>query len=638
MKPGTDTLQVAIVASARNSPVSSSTPLRRMPLSGIIRSGARSLDEVVKTFAGISVKDYGGIGGLKTVSIRNLGSQHTAVCYDGIAISDAQNGQVDIGRFNLDNVGSVSVSIGGAEDIFRPARHFTSAGILEIHSLKPQFEQGHVEVSARMTAGSFGTYSPYIRYSQRICKGWSMTASANYLYSRGEYPFVLHNGTLTTDEIRLNSDVNSLNTEINICGQAGDNGSFSAKALYTDCERGLPGSVILYSQNLTERLWDRNLTANARYTGQWKGQWKLAAALGYVRAYSRYVNTDAAYQVPEDDRYVQQEYSVSIIAQYSPVKCLKLVLAEDFFVNYLDTNLPECPFPVRFTSMTALSAQYSLRRLTATAGLVGTYSHETVSRGIPAPDRIRFSPLVSISYRLLKKEELRIRASFKDGYRMPTFNDLYYAKVGNTSLSPEKALMTNLGITWEHHLRKGSYEMTADVYYNKVRDKIVAIPTMFIWKMRNVGQVQMAGADLAASVSYMLTTWLSLDAGAGYSYQYAVDTTDPQAKNYGHQIPYTPRHSGSVRLCLETPWVNVGYTASLAGERYTLAQNIPMNLIEPYADHCISVNHTFEMGRRHIYRLYVGTEGLNLANQNYEIIRYYPMPGISWRVTLKLDI
>ena len=59
------------------------------------------LSDAVRTLAGAEVKDYGGIGGMKTVSVRNLGAHHTAVSYDGIVISNTQSGQVDIGRFSV---------------------------------------------------------------------------------------------------------------------------------------------------------------------------------------------------------------------------------------------------------------------------------------------------------------------------------------------------------------------------------------------------------------------------------------------------------------------------------------------------------------------------------------------------------
>lgn len=637
-----DTLDVALVASSGNDVLYASAPVRTITAAGIVRSGVGNLDEVLKTFAGISVKDYGGIGGLKTVSVRSLGSQHTAVCYDGIPVSDACCGYVDIGRFNLDNVSFVKVSIGGTDDIFRNARYLTSAGIIEIHSVKPDFCQGPAQAEARMSVACFGTYMPYVIYRQRLCCGWSLSASANALRSKGDYPFLLHNGSLATDEKRLNSDVSSVNTEINVAGDMGRGGELSAKVFFEDSERGLPGSAVLYTQNPSERLWERSLIVNALYTNRMGRRFKIRAGLGYSRTYNRYLDTDAAYLTPEDDRYTQQEYSFSAIAQYVPdrhglLKRLRFVLAEDFFVNSLASTIPECQFPVRYTSMTALSARYSAERLTATAGLVGTFAHEAVLRGTPASDRRCLSPYISLSYKVLRKEELRMRLSFKDGFRMPAFNDLYYARVGNASLVPEKALQTNFGLTWSHGIKDGSVSLTADCYYNMVRDKIVAIPTMFIWKMRNAGKVRMAGTDLSSAVRYPVADGFVFDVSASYSFQYAADVTDQQTKNFGHQIPYTPKHSGCLTAGIGTPWANVSYTMTAVGERYCLAQNIPINRMEPYFDHGISVNHTFMFGRRHRYGLYAGVEVLNIGNSNYEVIRYYPMPGRNWRMTIKIN-
>lgn len=636
-----DTLDGAVVASHRNDALTASAPVRTMASSGIERSGARNLDEILKTFAGISVRDYGGIGGLKTVSVRSLGSQHTAVCYDGIPVSDACNGYVDICRFNLDNVSLVKVSIGGTDDIFCSARHLTSAGVLEIHSVKPDFRQGPVQAEAGMGIASFGTYMPYVIYRQRLCRGWALSASATCTRSKGDYPFVLRNGSSVTNEKRLNSDVSSANAEISVSGDMGSGGELSAKILFAGSGRGLPGSVVLYTQNPSERLRERSLIANAVYTNSIGGRFRVRAGLGYSRSYNRYRNTDKAYPVPQDDRYAQDEYSLSAIVMYAPLRHgllngLRIVLAEDFFVNSLSATIPECQFPARYTSMSALSARYSAERLAVTAGLAGTLVHETVRYGTPAPCRKRFSPYASFSYKVLRKEELRLRVSLRDGFRMPTFNDLYYARVGNASLVPEKAFQTNLGLTWSHNIRGGSVSITVDGYYNAVRDKIVAIPTMFIWKMHNAGKVRMAGADLAAAVRYPFADGFVIDAAASYSFQYAADVTDPQAKNFGHRIPYTPEHSGSITAGIETPWANVSYIMTAVGQRYCLAQNIPVNRIEPYTDHCISVNRTFMFGRSHRYGLYAGIGVFNIGNRNYEIIRYYPMPGRNWRVTLKV--
>lgn len=80
--------------------VRSASPLQVFNKDELKNLQALQVSDAVKHFAGVTVKDYGGIGGLKTVSIRSLGAQHTAVSYDGITVSDCQTGQVDIGRFS----------------------------------------------------------------------------------------------------------------------------------------------------------------------------------------------------------------------------------------------------------------------------------------------------------------------------------------------------------------------------------------------------------------------------------------------------------------------------------------------------------------------------------------------------------
>ncbi len=48
--------------------------------------GFHRISDAVKYFAGVAVKDYGGQGGLKTISLRGLSSHHTAVSYDGLIL------------------------------------------------------------------------------------------------------------------------------------------------------------------------------------------------------------------------------------------------------------------------------------------------------------------------------------------------------------------------------------------------------------------------------------------------------------------------------------------------------------------------------------------------------------------------
>lgn len=632
-----DTLRVAVVAADRDAVQDTPAPVRVMTAGGIARSGASSLDEALRMFAGVSVKDYGGIGGLKTVSVRNLGSQHIVVTYDGAVISDAMNGCADIGRFNLDDVSSVKVSLGGTSDIFQTPRQQLSAASLVIETAPVLFGTSPVQAAVRMGAGAFGTYSPYIIYRHRLAPGWALSASADYIYSRGNYPYTVKNEGLVVKKTRECSDVSSVRTEAGVSGKTGRAGNLSLKVLFNGSCRGLPGSVVYYTDNPQERLWDRNLVTSALWNWSGSPLWKVRASAGWTRSYNRYVDSDPLWREPREDEYLQNEVSASALVMFGPVKGFSVSAGEDFFVNTLGTSLEDCPFPVRFSSLTSLFASWSHKMLTVNAGAVLTCVRETVKTLDPASPVTRLSPSLSLSCKLSRREDLSLRASVKDGFRMPTFNDLYYARVGNRNLSPEKALQVNLGIVWARTVGRWDWGISADGFFNRVRDKIVAIPTMFIWKMRNVGLVNMAGADLDASLSVRAASWIDVRLKGSYSFNYAVDVTDSGAKNYAHQIPYVPLHSGNAVLSVSTPWVSLSYILSACGERYSSAQNIPANRMESYADHSLSLFRDFSLGRSGHYGLRISAQARNLGGRNYEIVRYYPMPGRSWRIEMKFS-
>lgn len=642
--PDPDTLKVEnldkmyIVGTAKPSSTKQSVPIQTMDKKSFEKLGIQDLYEAVRTFSGVSIRDYGGIGGVKTVSVRNMGSQHTAVCYDGITLSNAQSGQIDIGRFSLDNVEQISLSIGQSDDIFQTARLFASAGALNIRTSKPVFGDRSSHVTASMRFASFGTYNPYLLYQQRLSKRWSFGINGDWLTSDGEYPFTIRNGANYESYTRINSQVNTARGELNIYGDLGKGGNLTLKGNYLYSHRGLPGSVVLYNQDAKEWLWDRNGFGSAHYQNRLSDQWAIMANLKYTYSWNRYLAlNDRLASGKEETFYTQNEYYASVAGEFAPVEGLRFTLVEDYFINTLDATLTDFVYPVRQTSLTALAGQYKNSRVTLTASLLGTFITEEVEVGTPADDKMRLSPSVSISYKLFEKANFRIRASYKDAYRAPNFNDLYYSRVGNRNLLPEKATQFNLGLTWSGTLWPEVVEyasFSVDGYSNLIKDKIVAIPTMFIWRMLNIGKVGMSGLDVNGVAQISLPAMMSLSLNANYSLQYAVDISDPESKTYMHQIPYTPRHSGSVTLSWKSRWLNISYLCTAVGKRYSFPQNTQSNLIEGYMDHTVSVNRTFNLGE---HKLSVMGEVLNIGNVNYEVVQYYPMPGRSYRLTLKYN-
>lgn len=634
----TDTIKTAFVtASAKPSPTLQSAPLQVMAKSDFERLGIKELHEAVKTFSGVQIKDYGGIGGVKTVSVRSMGSQHTAISYDGVTISNAQSGQVDIGRFNLSNVEYVTLSIGQQDEIFQTARMFASAGVLNIKTARPRFDDSNVKVGAALNVGSFNTWNPSVCYQQKLHGRWAMSVNADWLSSDGEYPFTLVNGTVVTREKRLNSDVNTIRAEANVYGDLAKGGELSFKGNWMSSQRGLPGSVVLYNNDARERLWDEAAFVQGYYRKAFGSRWEMQGQLKYNYAWNKYKDEKEYYPGGEKvDYFTQHELYGSASLKYQPVKDLQLVLSQDIFRNTLDASYANFVFPVRFTSLTALAGKYSNGRFTATASFLSTFITESVERGDAAPNRFRLSPAVSVSYKLFEERNIRVRASYQDMFRTPTFNDLYYREVGNKQLDSEIARQLNVGLTWREGFQGVLDEVSlqADGYYNKVKDKIVAIPTLFVWKMMNLGEVDILGMDVNIGTALSFGVGMRMMLNGSWSYQYAVDVTSSADKNYRHQIPYTPRNSGSLSVSFLNKWVDVGYLMNGVGERYALPQNTESNRIAGYVEHSASLSRRFEVRKCTVA---LQLECQNFTDVQYEVIQYYPMPARSYRITVKVN-
>lgn len=626
----------AVTVTARRMPakITSTTSVQVFRKEDLKNLGLQNIGDAVKRFAGTNVRDYGGIGGLKTVSVRNLGAAHTAVSYDGVAISNTQAGQIDVGRFSLDNVSSLSLAIGQDENLLQSARLYASAGVLNIETEKPHFEEGkHTFTQVQVRGGSFGYITPAFRHWQKLNERTQLSVDANYLRADGSYPFTLKNGTLTSEGKRINSDIASWQGEVNLFHTFKDESELNAKAYYYKSERGLPGAIILYNSASDERLWDENFFAQARYKKVFSSKWNLQAQGKYNYSWNKYEDLGAEYVGgKQTDTNQQHEYYLSASALYRPTDWLTFALSQDGIVNKLHTNGANSPEPTRYTSLTALSARYQQGQLKASATLVATYITEEVKAGNTPDDRKRFSPTLSASWQPWKEEQFFVRALYKNTFRVPTFSDLYYLRVGNTNLKPEKATEYSLGITWSGTPFSFTdfVSLTVDGYYNEVNDKIIAFPSTYVWKMQNYGKVHITGIDVTMATAIPMGRKVSLNLSGNYSWQKALDVTNKEAKNYKHQLPYTPEHNGNVSATLEMPWINVGYTVTMVGKRYYMAQNIEANEIEGYNEHTATLWREFKWKK---CGLRLQAEIINLTDEQYDVIKYYPMPGRSWRLT-----
>ena len=633
---GKDLQEFEVVSERVRKEVTSTAPLFNLTNERMKTMGITDISDALHRLPGINIRDYGGAGGMKTVSVRGFGTTHTGVIYDGIVLSDCQSGKIDLSRYSLDNVGSLSLIVGDNSDIFVPAKASASAASIIISTMSvpgPQDSLWHL--TGQMRFGSFGTYNPYVKIGKSITPKFSFSAIGEYTHARNDYPFTLKNGILVTRERRNNSMMNSSHGEINTRWRITPASTLDAKVYYYDNNRELPGPVILYNPICHEKLRDRNFFGQLTYKNLSLSKFSFQGLAKFNWDASLYHDEDGKYPGGVlDEDYYQREVYVSGSALYVPTDKLAFNYSADYFYNNLTTNQMEVVGPWRHSVLQSFTGKFQNSWLLATARLLWSIYDNGVKEGISSKDENKLSPSLSVSVQPMRNRLFFIRASYKNIFRMPTFNETYYFRMGSTSLKPEDTDQFNLGLTWQYNSAGwlNALVLTGDVYYNNVKDKIVALPTnMFIWTMTNMDKARAFGADVTTSATFNIARKQNLVFAGNYSWQRVQPRTSPMDPDYNKQVAYTPIHSGAASLSWENPWVNVVVHTTGASDRYGTNSNLPITRIKGYMEMGASLIRSFKIKRNTIDLRFDLT---NILDTQYEIVGNYPMPGRAWKFTV----
>ncbi len=647
-----DSIQEVVISGMRPTyNLSSPTPVQSLKGRDLERVNSLSIADALRYFSGMQVKDYGGIGGLKTVNIRSMGSHHVGVFYDGIQLGNAQNGVVDLGKFSLDNMEAIDLYNAQKSDIFQSAKDYGSAGTIYLTTIKPKFtgdERTKLKAQYRTAAFEgletpfiYGLTNPSFLWQQKLNDQVSSTVSAEWINSNGKYRFeermFNNDGSVAYDtiEIRKNSDINAFRAEAGLTGQL-DGGEWCAKAYFYDSDRGMPGATVRNVSWRNQRLSDRNFFVQSSFKKIIGNRYDFKVNGKYAYDYTHFIGKDSGKEY--DNEYQQKEFYFSVINMYQVMPVWKVTFSTDFQYNKMDANLVNFSYPQRYTGMAALATAFDFDRLKVQASVLGTFVYEEVKKNAVAPDRNVFTPAAFVSYQPFADEELHLRAFYKRIFRMPTFNDLYYTLIGNHILKPEYSTQYDAGITYERLFKQSWFNrisIQTDAYYNRITDKIIAEPggQQFQWMMLNLGKVDILGVDVAADAGCRAGQ-IYINTRLNYTWQQAQDNTDPTDEFQGDQIPYIPWHSGSAIVSGSYKSWNINYSFIYVGERYSSA-NIPQNHLQPWYTSDVSIAKQFESKS---FKFKVTAEVNNLLNQYYAVIACYPMPGRNYRLTLTLNL
>jgi vitamin B12 transporter len=633
--------EINVTAEKKQNPYSAIVPVQLLNHEALQQINAETIAGAARYFSGVLIKDYGGIGGLKTISVRSLGGLNTGLVYDGITVADAQTGQTDLGKFSAIFIQSLELDQANPQQIPAPARIYASASILSFTSntFNPTNFTKYKWL-AGVNAGSFGLWQPYAGLYMPLGKNMIVSANGEALWAKGNYPYRVENGMFSQNATRSNSDIRAFQGEVNIVNRFKDSSVLQTKIWGYGSDRGLPGSIVFFNDIAAQRLQDKDFFVQSRYLKRFAPATSLLVSAKYSSLYTKYTDPNFLNNAGGlDDRYTQNEIYGSLAVDHRVGNYFSLSLASDFASTHLSANINDFPSPTRISWWNCFVVQFNKSHWQVNASLLNTNLNDKTVTGAAAANKNKFTPAFAIGYKPTPESPLLFRFFYKDIFRMPTFNDLYYTYIPNTNpkLLPEYSNQYDAGFTYSKKIGQATrFSMSLDGYYNSIKDKIVAVPSrnLFVWTMQNIGKVQIKGIDLNGQANGEFTTTLKWSARVAYTWQQAIDVTDPSSAEYKNEIPYTPSNSGSAMAVLNYNNWSAGYSFLFSGVRYTLGENDPSNQLPGWntQDAFVSCKLRFPD-----FQMTVRADVNNIFNEHYDVVHYYPMPGRSYKLSVTIN-
>lgn len=596
-----DTLEVAVVTAERGMIVSRTDSVS---LNGLTDAGA-----ALNNIPGLTVTDMGGQAGLKTVSLRGMGTSHTAIYIDGIRIGNLQNGQSDLGMLAM-------------EDFRTAVIDYAQNSINFITAVPRTGSDRKVTAEIAFKGGSFGTYLPYASLGWRVSDRISMRVNAAGTFSKGNFPYMVTDKDGNTAEMRRSgNDIRKWRTGVDFFGGLKD-GRWQAKAYFNSSDRGTPGSTDWPSP---DRQKDRNMFVQGSLDRRFGNYGLKISAKGSYDDLEYFTSWG-------DSRYGQGEVQLNTSHTYGICDWWDVTLALGGQADRLksgnygteDDGSPAADGITRLSLRSSIGTGITLERLKASLAVEyegmndRAYGEKTLSLGA-------VSPSASIRFRII--DGLDIAAFGRRAYRTPLFNELYYIGFGNRNLKPEDAWLSDIGVQWSHDIgSKWSLTLKADGFFNWLDNKITSAPSASdpnIWLPYNIGKVFSAGTDISERASFRSNAWNG-SVSAQYTLIDAKDKT-PGSASFRKQIPYIARHSLTIEGRIGWKGWELGGAWNMREGRSGSNDAMPgWNTLD------INLSRSFRLGSKEDgTSMSISLRANNLTDERYELSAGYPMPGRS---------
>ncbi len=575
------------------------------------------------------MRNYGDIGGLKTVQFRSLGAGHTAVVYDQLGLSNALSGQIDFGSIPATFTENIELVYAGGTSLALPVSS-KMAGTALLISSKHQFfsTENKNYLGIGLLGGNFGLLEPSI-IAQRQNEKLALVASFRLRTFNGTYPFSYQNGSTTVNEKRQNAQLLDYSGTLSAQFKLGEKHKIQLYGLSNYSDKGLPGSIVFYSNSNKQYLEINTFLAALRHSFTGK-KWSSFSQVNFQNEQLRYLDSNYlnALGYLKSNFYAKTASAESQWKRKFSIKTLEttFLLGSSSIVEQLESeNLSGSPLRINQQNIVALSVKKW-----------GDWNIQLINQNVLVENATSTQFFPSFDWTNKWKDKWILGATARFTQRLPSFSELYYQQIGNEDLKPEKARLVSLRAGMILKNKQIFSQTLLQGFYTEVNDKILAVPTknLFVWSIRNIAKTQSVGVEVSQNLRFQFSK-SALLLNAAYTYAYSVDISDKSSELYKSLLSYSPLHSYSLELSYETKRLNIFVANNYQGWRYSLAENSYANFLPGFHVFNAGAGYCFDLKKSNL-RLQVTAN--NLFNMNYQFIRYFPLMGRCFQAKLIFEL
>jgi len=555
----------------------------------IERRQARSVPDLLRGLAGVTVTASGGPGQPASVLVRGTDADQVLVLIDGVKVGSATLGSFQFENLPVEQIERIELVRGPRSSLYGSE---AIGGVIQIFTRKGG---GPLTPRVSVGAGSYGTASGSLGLSGGGERGWfnlggSLEDTDGFNACNGQPDPFAGCGVYQPDK------------------DGYQNRSVSARAGYRPHERVELDASLLISDNEVDfdggpfsgnsaRSEQQVLGASARIKPL--DPWTLTLAAG--RSWDQY---RAFFEDAFLDRFDTERDTLTLQNDFTLAPEHLLTLGVDYQEDRVDGTID---YAEDSRDNTGVFGQYQ-----------GRWGALDAKLSLRQDDNQQFGTQDTgngaIGY--LFSNGIRVAASYGTAFKAPTFNDLYYPFFGNPDLEPEESRSTELEVSGP--LPSGLWSL--NLYQTEIDDLIAFDP--FTFQVANIDQSQIRGLEAATRID--LGDW---------TLRGNLTLLDPENQsdgpNDGNLLPRRPEQTVNLDIDRRLgPWL-LGGRVDWVGRRFDdLANQVRL---DPYT--LVSLRAEYDLSDS----LRIQGRVDNLLDENYETAAFYNQPGRGFYLTVRYE-